>query len=57
MSVRSGLKVSLWNGDVLTIPIVKGKYRLHSVVRHMKVLLQELNADRDGVGFHEVMNR
>jgi hypothetical protein len=34
------LKVTLWNGDMLSLPYVNGRYQLNSVLKHMKMLLK-----------------
>lgn len=35
------LKITLWNGDILTVPFVKGKYSLKSIIHHMKLSLKQ----------------
>jgi len=39
------LKVTIWNGDVLTVPVVNDKYCLKSVFLHMKLSLRCPNSD------------
>lgn len=48
----NSLKITLWNGDTLTIPYVKSKYNLKSINHHMKLLLKnidEQNIDKEKV--------
>jgi hypothetical protein len=37
------LKITLWNDDILTVPSVKGKYSLKSIIHHMKLSLIKEN--------------
>lgn len=37
------LKIILWNGDILTIPLVKDKYNIKSIIHHMKLSLIQQN--------------
>ena len=39
----SELKITLWNGDILTVPLVKGKHSLKSIIHHMKLSLVQPN--------------
>ncbi len=56
----NGLKITLWNEDVMTIPKVKKKYRLKTVVSHMKMLLKTVDNENKDDGkikeFKEIKN-
>ena len=41
--MADNLKITLWNEDILTVPLVKGKYNLKSIIHHMKLSLIQPN--------------